>query len=97
MSTFAPIDEEVIKTKKFHREFISVDKSTAKLTNSNKSAGKKNIAGGTTVIRTLESFVKKSKVQLYQSPLTQIILDKVSGRVFALTPLFLHFYGIVVL
>lgn len=60
LGTFAQVDEETIKTNKLHSEYISVDKSTAELINKNKSAGKKLVAVGTTVVRTLESVVQKN-------------------------------------
>lgn len=60
LGTFAPIDEETINKKKLHIEYINVDKHTADLINQNKSAGKKLVAAGTTVVRTLESVVQKN-------------------------------------
>ncbi len=58
MGTFAPVTEKNIKTKKLHEEYFTVDKKTLQCFKTSKSAGKKLIAVGTTVTRTLESISK---------------------------------------
>lgn len=55
LGTFAPLKEENLKTGKLHLETYEVDKNTAKFLNQAKQSGKKIIAVGTTVVRTLES------------------------------------------
>jgi len=69
LGTFAPITEENIKNKKLHEEFYEIDQRTLQLINQSKCEGKKLVAVGTTVVRTLEAFAnlklksQKSKPQ----------------------------------
>lgn len=58
MGTFAPINDENIKEKKLHNEYYEVDSRTLQSINKLKKEGKKLVAVGTTVVRTLESIVK---------------------------------------
>jgi len=60
MGTFAPITDENILKKELHNEYYEVDQKTLQLINQLKYGGKKLVAVGTTVVRTLES-VAKSK------------------------------------
>lgn len=55
LGTFAPLRGENLKSGKLHREFYSINKSTAAFLNKAKRQGRPIIAVGTTVIRTLES------------------------------------------
>jgi S-adenosylmethionine:tRNA ribosyltransferase-isomerase len=55
MGTFAPITNENITQKKLHNEYYEVDPKTLQLINQLKYEGKKLVAVGTTVVRTLES------------------------------------------
>ena len=58
MGTFAPITDENIKQKKLHNEFYEVDRNTWKQIEINRNNGKKLVAVGTTVVRTLEAEVR---------------------------------------
>jgi len=58
MGTFAPITDENIKLKKLHEEYYEVEEKTARCINTSKKEGKKLIAVGTTVVRTLESIAR---------------------------------------
>lgn len=55
LGTFAPITEENLKTKKLHQEYYEVSDKTFQSINRLKKEGKKLVAVGTTVVRTLES------------------------------------------
>ena len=55
MGTFAPITDENILKKELHNEYYEVDQKTLQLINQLKYEGKKLVAVGTTVVRTLES------------------------------------------
>jgi len=55
MGTFAPITNENILKKELHNEYYEVDQKTLQLINQLKYEGKKLVAVGTTVVRTLES------------------------------------------
>jgi S-adenosylmethionine:tRNA ribosyltransferase-isomerase len=74
LGTFAPLKDENIKTGKLHLETYEIDKKTAAYLTLAKKQGKNIIAVGTTVVRTLESAVKNSK------------LSKLTGA----TDLFIH-------
>lgn len=58
LGTFTPITNNNIKQKKLHEEYYEVDKETLQLINQSKSGGKKLVAVGTTVARTLESVAR---------------------------------------
>jgi S-adenosylmethionine:tRNA ribosyltransferase-isomerase len=55
LGTFAPITDENIKQKKLHEEYYEVDEKTIRCIDTSKQQGKKLVAVGTTVVRTLES------------------------------------------
>lgn len=55
LGTFSPITEENLKTKKLHQEYYEVSNKTFQSINRLKREGKKLVAIGTTVVRTLES------------------------------------------
>ncbi len=59
--TFAPIREENIEDHKIHEEHICIGKETANTINEAISKGKRILAFGTTVARTLESVAKKDE------------------------------------
>jgi len=73
MGTFAPVVEDNLKTKKLHQEYYQVDGQVWQKILSEKKQGKKLVAVGTTVVRTLESFIrlktKDNKTKLYQTDL----------------------------
>lgn len=59
MGTFAPITEENIRKKKLHNEFYEVDSRMYQSINRLIQEGKKLVAVGTTVVRTLESVARQ--------------------------------------
>ncbi|KKP86313.1 MAG: S-adenosylmethionine:tRNA ribosyltransferase-isomerase [Candidatus Roizmanbacteria bacterium GW2011_GWA2_35_8] len=59
LGTFAPITEANIKSKKLHEEYYEIDDSAFQLINRLKKDGRKLIAVGTTVVRTLESIARQ--------------------------------------
>ncbi|PIU36969.1 tRNA preQ1(34) S-adenosylmethionine ribosyltransferase-isomerase QueA [Candidatus Roizmanbacteria bacterium CG07_land_8_20_14_0_80_34_15] len=59
LGTFAPISDENIKQKKLHNEYYEVDKKTLQCIDTSKQEGKKLVAVGTTVVRTLESIARQ--------------------------------------
>jgi S-adenosylmethionine:tRNA ribosyltransferase-isomerase len=61
MGTFAPVSEENLKTKKLHQEYYQVDAQVWQKILTEKKEGKKLVAVGTTVVRTLESLKLKNK------------------------------------
>jgi S-adenosylmethionine:tRNA ribosyltransferase-isomerase len=73
MGTFAPVSEENLKNKKLHEEYYQVDDEVWGKILDEKKEGKKLVAVGTTVVRTLESFVrlkiKDNKIKLYKTDL----------------------------
>lgn len=56
--TFAPLNESHFKHKKLHPEFFSITPETASKILSEKKKGKKILAVGTTVVRSLESWAQ---------------------------------------
>jgi len=60
IGTFKPVKVENIKDHKMHEEYISVPESTASAVNKAKTEGRRVIAVGTTVVRTLESSVNEN-------------------------------------
>jgi S-adenosylmethionine:tRNA ribosyltransferase-isomerase len=58
MGTFAPINENNIKTKRLHEEYYQVDETAVKKIAKANNEGNKIVAVGTTVVRTLESAAK---------------------------------------
>jgi S-adenosylmethionine:tRNA ribosyltransferase-isomerase len=73
MGTFAPVSEENLKTKKLHQEYYQVDAQVWQKILTEKKEGKKLVAVGTTVVRTLESLarlkIKDNKIKLYKTDL----------------------------
>jgi S-adenosylmethionine:tRNA ribosyltransferase-isomerase len=73
MGTFAPVSEENLKTKKLHQEYYQVDAQVWQKILTEKKEGKKLVAVGTTVVRTLESLArlktKDNKIKLYKTDL----------------------------
>lgn len=61
LGTFAPVDEENIRSKTLYKEYYEIPDRTLQHINTSKCEGKKVVSVGTTVTRTLESFAK-SKV-----------------------------------
>ncbi|GIW64518.1 MAG: S-adenosylmethionine:tRNA ribosyltransferase-isomerase [Patescibacteria group bacterium] len=59
IGTFAPITEENLRTKKLHQEYYEIDKNTYEKIIDFKKQGKKLVAVGTTVVRTLESIARQ--------------------------------------
>jgi len=55
LGTFAPLTYENLKTKKLHEEYFEVDSNSLQCFKTLKSEGKRLVAVGTTVVRTLES------------------------------------------
>ena len=55
LGTFRPVQVETIEQHEMHEEFYTIPKATADLIYKTKKAGKKIVAVGTTVVRTLES------------------------------------------
>jgi len=55
LGTFAPITDKNIKQKKLHEEYFEVGRETLRCIDTSKQEGKKLVAVGTTVVRTLES------------------------------------------
>ncbi len=69
LGTFAPLTDENLKTKKLHEEYFEVSKKALEDIKRMKALGKKLIAAGTTVTRTLETFanleVKSKKLKVF--------------------------------
>jgi S-adenosylmethionine:tRNA ribosyltransferase-isomerase len=63
LGTFAPLKEENLTTGRLHSESYEIDKKTLAGLNLAKARGKKIIAVGTTVIRTLESASQKNQLR----------------------------------
>ncbi len=59
LGTFLPIKEEKIENHKMEKEYFIITKKTASILNKAKKEGKRIIAVGTTVTRTLESATEK--------------------------------------
>ncbi|MCX7880985.1 MAG: tRNA preQ1(34) S-adenosylmethionine ribosyltransferase-isomerase QueA [Patescibacteria group bacterium] len=59
LGTFAPITDENIKFKKLHEEYYEIEGNVWKKIIKEKNKGKKLVAVGTTVVRTLESIANK--------------------------------------
>jgi S-adenosylmethionine:tRNA ribosyltransferase-isomerase len=62
LGTFAPLTDENLKQKKLHEEYYSVSDKALKSIKSSKDQGKKLVAVGTTVTRTLESLSKTGRL-----------------------------------
>ncbi len=59
LGTFAPVNEENIKNKRLHQEYYQVNDKVWEKIKLLKSQGKKLVAVGTTVVRTLESLARQ--------------------------------------
>jgi S-adenosylmethionine:tRNA ribosyltransferase-isomerase len=55
LGTFRPVTAGDIRQHKMHKEYYELDQQTADLLNNTRAAGKKIVAVGTTVVRTLET------------------------------------------
>ena len=55
LGTFRPVSEEIITDHKMHSEYYEVSEKTAEIVNRAKAEGRREIAVGTTSVRTLES------------------------------------------
>ncbi len=64
LGTFAPLTEENMKKKKLHEEYFEVGKESLQCFKTLKSEGKRLVAVGTTVTRTLESVISNDKFQM---------------------------------
>lgn len=62
LGTFEPVKVKDITNHRMHEELAVLDKATAKRLNQAKKEEKRIIAVGTTTVRTLEAFAKKSKL-----------------------------------
>lgn len=62
LGTFAPITEENLMKKTLHQEYFEIAKSTWQTIEKERKMGKKLLAVGTTVVRTLESAAKTKKL-----------------------------------
>lgn len=61
LGTFRPIQTEDITKHKMHEEFYQIPDETLKLIEETKQKGKKVVAVGTTVVRTLETYARTGK------------------------------------
>lgn len=61
LGTFRPIKTEDITKHKMHEEFYQIPDETLQLINETKKKGKKVVAVGTTVVRTLETYAQTNK------------------------------------
>ncbi|HIE59687.1 MAG TPA: tRNA preQ1(34) S-adenosylmethionine ribosyltransferase-isomerase QueA [Persephonella sp.] len=61
LGTFRPIQTEDITKHKMHEEFYQIPDETLKLIEETKQKGKKVVAVGTTVVRTLETYAQTGK------------------------------------
>lgn len=65
LGTFSPLTETCFETKKLHREFVTVSKSTASALDNSLQSGSPIVAVGTTVVRTLETISRSGHVVPY--------------------------------
>lgn len=61
LGTFAPLTKNNLRTKKLHEEYFEVEKSVLRSIQKAKKEGKKLVAVGTTVVRTLESYASSER------------------------------------
>lgn len=76
LGTFAPVSEKNLQLKKLHEEYFEVDQKILRKIEKEKEKGKKLVAVGTTVTRTLET-LKKLKIK------------KSTSKIFGKTDLFI--------
>ncbi len=74
IGTFKPVKVENIKDHKMHEEYISVPVSAASAVNKAKAEGRRVIAVGTTVVRTLESSVNEDGEVVSRSGQTDLFI-----------------------
>lgn len=67
LGTFAPIKTETVENHPIHSEFFEIDKKTAQKINKAKKEGRRIIACGTTVVRSLESSASQGKIKAQKS------------------------------
>ncbi len=76
LGTFASLNEDQIKNKALHFEHYEIEQQTAKYLNEVKKSGKKIVAVGTTVVRTLESAAKSKDILNTLSGETNLFIDE---------------------
>lgn len=59
LGTFRPVSSGDIRRHKMHSEYYQMDENTARILNTTRSQGKKIVAVGTTVVRTLETIYNR--------------------------------------
>lgn len=74
IGTFKPVKVENIKDHKMHEEYISVPENAASAVNKAKAEGRRVIAVGTTVVRTLESSVNEGGEVISRSGQTDLFI-----------------------
>jgi S-adenosylmethionine:tRNA ribosyltransferase-isomerase len=74
IGTFKPVKVENIKDHEMHGEYREISKGTADAVNKAKSEGRRVVAVGTTVVRTLESSVNEKGEVVPQSGLTDLFI-----------------------
>jgi S-adenosylmethionine:tRNA ribosyltransferase-isomerase len=67
LGTFASVTRHNLKAKKLHEEYFEVDQSVLRAIERAKDQGKKLVAAGTTVVRTLESVTRSRPLQKKQA------------------------------
>ncbi len=67
LGTFRPVREENIKEHHMHEEYYAISSETAQSINKAKSEGRRVIAVGTTVVRTLEAAGSRGQVEFGES------------------------------
>ncbi|PIQ72654.1 tRNA preQ1(34) S-adenosylmethionine ribosyltransferase-isomerase QueA [Candidatus Roizmanbacteria bacterium CG_4_10_14_0_2_um_filter_36_35] len=85
LGTFAPLTDDNLKTKKLHEEYFEVDSNSLQCFKTLKSEGKKLVAVGTTVTRTLETLTNysSSEVEKNSSRQTRTITGKTDLFIFS--------------
>lgn len=73
LGTFAPLSLSSFETGRLHKEFVSVSRKAATGLNTAKKSGKKIIAVGTTVARTLETVAQEGKCVSWHGPIETFI------------------------
>ncbi len=89
LGTFASINESNIKNKSLHEEYYQVEDEVWKNINLLKTQGKKLVAVGTTVVRTLESKVRRRNFLTQWRPLHPKSSKNLSPSSFSKTNLFI--------
>lgn len=73
LGTFAPLSESSFETGRLHREFATVTAAVAEELNAARESGRKLIAVGTTVARTLETIANTGKISPFQGSIDTFI------------------------